>query len=298
MRKEDYTIFEYRMRKDIINVEAVINERLNGNFEKYSIRTEIAGYVDISIYRPKDDDGEKILPAVFSFHGGGFVLGYYELDGKYCKRLANATGCAIINVDYCLAPEFKFPKPILSSYEVISYIKRHAHEYRINENKIIVMGHSAGGNIAVDMCLIDKERKEVGLKGLIANYAPLKQSINEEDRKSIDPLKAISRDRMLQYIYWYFEDLEDLNHPLASPAIADLNDLPPTLILSAELDSLCQEEKDFAENAKQVGVDVTYEVFKDCQHGFTHEELKEYNEIEAKRAWNLMSEFIKKTLVE
>lgn len=298
MRKEDYSIFEYRMQKDMINVEAVINERLNGNFEKYSIRTETVGHIDISIYRPSIDNGKEFFPAVFSFHGGGFVLGYYEMDGKYCRRLADATGCAIINVDYCLAPEFKFPKAILSSYEVISYVKRHAQEYRIDENKIMVMGHSAGGNIAVDMCLLDKEKKEVELKGLIANYAPLRQSISEEDRKAKDPSKAISRNRMLQYIHWYFDDLDDLNHPLASPAIADLENLPQTLILSAELDSLCDEEREFAEKAKQAGVDVLYEVFQGCQHGFTHQELKEYNHVEAERAWNLMSTFIKNVFFE
>lgn len=297
MNELDYKVFEYRMEKDIKNTEAVIHERLNGKFEKYSILTDTAGYIDISIYRPENNKRDVLLPAVFNFHGGGFVLGYYELDGKYCQRLANSTECIIINVDYCLAPEFKFPKPILSSYEVIVGVKKDSTKYGIDGNEIMVMGHSAGGNIAVGMCLLDCERKNVGIKGQIVNYAPLRQSISKKDRKVKNPSKAISRNRMLQYIYWYFSDLNDMNHPLASPVLANLENLPRTLVLSAELDSLCQEEIEFADKARKAGVDVTYELFKNCQHGFTHEELKEYNEIEANRAWELMRIFIKETIL-
>lgn len=296
MNELDYTVFKYRMEKQIKNTDAIINERLNSKFKRYSILTETAGYIDIAIYEPKNAKGNGLLPAVFNFHGGGFVLGFYEIDGKYCQRLADSTGCAVINVDYCLAPEFKFPKPILSSYEVIVGVKKNALKYGIDEDKIMVMGHSAGGNIAVGMCLLDGERKEVGIKGQIVDYAPLKQSISEEDRKVKDPSKAISRNRMMQYIYWYFDDLKDMNHPLASPVLANLENLPRTLVLSAELDSLCQEEKEFADKAKKAGVDVTYKQFKNCQHGFTHEELKEYNENDAKCAWDLMSTFIKETI--
>ena len=112
MRKEDYTIFEYRMGKEIKFTDLIVDEKLNGIFEKVCVRTEDAGYIDMSIYRPLEWNQKPYLKPVFNFHGGGNVLGYYEQDGKYCRLLADLTGCAIINVDYALAPEFKFPKPL------------------------------------------------------------------------------------------------------------------------------------------------------------------------------------------
>lgn len=291
------TIFEYRKEKDLLNVEAVVNERLHGKFTKGTVRTPSAGYVDFAIYRPEDAGEEEKLPAVFSFHGGGFVLGYYETDGPYCQKLANLSGCAIVNVDYVLAPEFKFPIPILSSYEAIREIKRNAAFYHIDPDNMMAIGHSAGGAIAVDMCLLDREHAyELGLKGMIVDYAPLRQSLKAEDRKAIDPAKAISVNRMVQYIHWYFDNLDDMDHPLASPATADLEGLPRMLVISAEYDSLCGEEKLFADNAKNAGVDVTYEVFEGCRHGFTHNGLKEYEPEQAKRAWEMMACFIQETL--
>lgn len=294
MRAEDTTIFDYRKEKDLKNTDAVLHERLHGKFEKYSVRTEVSGYVDFCLYRPQNADPQAVLPAVFSFHGGGFVLGYYETDGPYCQELADLSGCAVLNVDYCLAPEFKFPKPILSTYQAVCAIVKDAARYRIDPHRVVVCGHSAGGTIAAALCLLDREQRQVGFCGQILDYAPLRQSLRPEDRLALDPSKAISPSRMLQYIQWYFEDLADMDDPLASPLNADLANLPPMLVLSAQYDSLSGEEKQFADKAAAAGCQVEYHLYENCQHGFTHRELKEYNPAQAERAWHEMADFIRR----
>lgn len=296
MREEDLTIFDYRREKEIKNTDAVLRERLCGKFEKSTVYTKTAGYIDFSIYRPENVKKEEKLPVVFSFHGGGFVLGFYELDGPYCRKLADLTGCMVINVDYCLAPEFKFPKPVYASYEAICGILAEKERYRIDSEKVFVCGHSAGGTLAADMCLLDREQKRVGIKGQIIDYAPLRQSINEEDRKAIDSSKAISHNRMLQYISWYFENMDQLDNELASPVFAELNNLPDMLVISAEYDSLSGEEEIFARKAEYAGTNVIYKKFAGCCHGFTHADLKEYQPEQAEEAWNLMADFIKERI--
>lgn len=296
MKAEDLTIFEYRKEKELKNIDAVLHERLHGKFEKFSVRTAASGYVDLSIYRPENAGETEILPAVFSFHGGGFVLGYYEADGPYCQLLADRSGCAVVNVDYCLAPEFKFPKPIYSSYEAVAAVVRNAAAYRIDPARVMVCGHSAGGAIAAALCLLDRDRREIGIRGQIIDYAPLRQSLSPEDRRALDPAKAIKPSRMVQYINWYFEDLADMDHPLASPANAELHDLPPALVISAEYDSLAAEEKEFADKASRAGTQVRYMLFEGCQHGFTHKELKEYMPAQADRAWTAMGAFIREKM--
>lgn len=296
MKEADLTIFEYRKEKCEKNTDLIIHERLYGKFEKGTVRTETAGYVDFSIYRPETYRGNEDLPIIFNFHGGGFVLGFYEQDGRYCQRLADQTGCAVINVDYVLAPEFKFPKPIHSSYEAICGILERAAEYHLDSKRVFVCGHSAGGTIAADMCLIDRETKKIGIRGQIIDYAPLRQTVSEEDRKVIDSSKAIKMSRILQYIQWYFEDLKDMDDELASPLYADLHDLPDMLVISAEFDSLSGEEEAFADKARDAGVDVTYKKFAGCQHGFTHDNLKEYMPEQADQAWSLMAGFVRERL--
>ena len=293
MKKEDYTIFEYRMQKEIKYADMMYHEKLNGVFEKVCVRTKTAGYVDMSIYRPLNWDGRQVLKPVFNFHGGGNVLGFYEQDGKYCRLLADKTGCAIFNVDYPVAPEFKYPKPLYSSYEAIAEILKHCDEYRIAKEHVIVMGHSAGGYISACLTLLDRDRKEIGIKGAILDYPPLRQELHADFRRVADSSKAISESRMLQYIHWYYNSLDELDDELASPLLADLHDLPKTLILSAEYDSLKQEEKAYADKMQKAGGDVTYVEFANCRHGFTHEWFDEYMPEESANAWNLMAEFIK-----
>ncbi len=294
MRAEDLTIFDYRKEKCIKMTDLVQKERLEGRFEKGSVRTQSAGYIDFSIYRPSSWDPKEaaITPVIFNFHGGGFVLGFYEQDGKYCQLLADLTGCSVINVDYALAPEFKYPIPILSSYEALVEIMGHAKEYSLDTDSVFVCGHSAGGAIAADMCLLNREKKLLNIKGQILDYAPLHQSLSEEDRKALDPSKAIKHSRALQYINWYFEDLSQISEDLASPVNADLHDLPDMLVISAQYDSLAGKEKEFAEKAKKSGVQVQYEMFENCCHGFTHEAFSEFNPAQSERAWNMMAAFV------
>ena len=170
------------------------------------------------------------------------------------------------------------------------------HGGGFDASRVFLCGHSAGGAIAADLCLLDRERKQIGARGQIIDYAPLKQTISEADRQVKDSSKAIKMSRVLQYVYWYFENLDDMNHELASPLYADLHELPDMLVISAEYDSLAEEEEAFAQKAAQSGVTVTYRKFKECQHGFTHEGFKEYRQEQAKEAWALMADFIKKRL--
>jgi acetyl esterase len=296
MREEDYTIFEYRMGKEKKYADLIVDEKINGVFEKVCVRTKDAGYIDMSIYRPLNWNEESLLKPVFNFHGGGNVLGYYEQDGKYCRLLADLTGCAIINVDYAIAPEFKFPIPLYSSYDAIVELLKDASNLKLDAQNVMVMGHSAGGYISSCLTLIDRDRKEIGIKGAILDYSPLRQELSPELRKVADSSKAISENRMLQYINWYYNNYDELDNPLASPLLADLHDLPKTLVISAEYDSLKNEEKAYADKMKENGGEVKYVEFKNCCHGFTHDCFNEYMPKESKEAWNLMADFIKEVM--
>lgn len=300
MNDFDLTVYDYRAEKAKKNAEFILAERLKGHFEKIVVRTKTAGYVECSIYRPGKvrtaGPGQAALPIVFNFHGGGMVLAFYEQDGKYCQRLADNTGCAVVNVDYPVAPEFKYPKPVLASYETVLGVCERAGELGLDKSRIFACGHSAGGNIAVDLCLIDRDREAVGFLGAIVDYAPLRQTLSQKVRQAIDVPGAINTNRMAQYTKWYFDDLNRMGEPLASPVDADLHNLPAMLIISAEYDPLSQEEREFAKRAKTAGVLVRYKLYRDCQHGFTHEELAEYSPNQAKDAWQMMACFIKDLL--
>lgn len=296
MREEDKTIFEYRMKKEIKYVDLIKKERLEGKSEKISFFTKECGYVDGYIYRPENYDGQEILPIIFNFHGGGMVLGYCEQDGKYCQSIANDVHAAVINVDYPIAPEYKFPLPIYGTYEFAIKVKENSSIYKLCPDKLYVMGHSAGGYLSAGLCVLDSKKRKLEISGLVANYPNLRQLKDPSLRKVNYPNKAISVSRMKQYYNWYFNEDDDPSNILASPINADSSIFPPSLIISAEYDIFKDEDKEFADNLRNAGVEVEYRNFTDCMHGFTHDCFDEYNESSSREAWSLIKEFLKKSI--
>jgi acetyl esterase len=176
---------------------------------------------------------------------------------------------------------------------VIKYLKDNAEQYTLNSKKMIIGGHSAGGNISADVILMSINNQENIFSGLILDYALL--DFTKREKKIIDSTKAMSNDRIKQYMEWYFADEQDKFNELASPLLAkDLSSFPPTLIISAYFDSFREEEEEFADKLKHAKVPVDYYCFDGCSHGFTHEIFQEYDAAMSQRAWDVMGMFFSK----
>ena len=270
--KHEIYVYPERLTKFRIHVD---ESNMSGQTPTNRIRVHNEFYQIAKLYGLIQDQSEflKVFPEANE----------YVVDGK-------------MNVDYALAPEFKFPKPLYSSYEAIVELLKRADELKLDSDHVMVMGHSAGGYISSCLTLMDRERQKIKIKGAILDYPPLRQEVDTELRKVADPSKAISENRMLQYINWYYNSFDELDDILASPLLADLHDLPKTLVISAEYDALKNEEKAYADKMREAGGDVEYYEFKNCRHGFTHECFNEYMPKESCEAWNLMSDFIKKVM--
>jgi len=96
--------------------------------------------IPVRIYRPKEGN----LPFMVYFHRGGFVFGSVEEADPVCRKLANHLNCTIASVDYRLAPENPFPKPLNDAYDATVWLREHEK----NASKFMVCGESAGGNLA------------------------------------------------------------------------------------------------------------------------------------------------------
>lgn len=87
------------------------------------------------------------LPTIVSIHGGGWFYGSKELYSHYCMRLA-LRGFAVVNFDYRLAPEYKYPAPVEDTCAVFHWMQQNAADHCIDLNNIFTVGDSAGGQIA------------------------------------------------------------------------------------------------------------------------------------------------------
>lgn len=264
-----------KARERLCEAEAVAEELL--------VSTS-AGSTSVLLYKPKPGKSEP-LPVFVNIHGGGFIQGGAEDDDAWCRRIADAVGCAVVNIDYHLAPEYPFPAALEECYDVVEWISAEAAGRGLDAAKIAVGGSSAGGNLAAALCFLARERKQFSIVCQVLNYPVLDLAT--------DPCQKPASDRLLTpkaqafFTSCYVGEGDAAKNPLASPLLAEsFAGLPDALIISAEKDPLRGENELFAERLAAAGVTVTYRMFKGCHHAFTHFGPKEA----AKEAWSLIHE--------
>jgi acetyl esterase/lipase len=82
------------------------------------------GEITVRVFEPEPHAGKvgKARPVYINFHGGGWVFGGLATDFDFCKRVANETGAVVFDVDYRLAPEYKFPIPVDDCWEAFNWV--------------------------------------------------------------------------------------------------------------------------------------------------------------------------------
>ena len=164
--------------------------------------------------------------------------------------------------------------------------------YGIRNDSLQLMGHSAGGYLAASICVMNAEKKQLSINALALNYPLLNQQEDPSARQAADPSKAISLNRMEQYFNWYFSDPGEAFEKTASPLLAEAECFPPVLINAAGYDSLCAEEKQFADKLTAAQQEAEFLLYPQCMHGFTHTCFDEYSEKDATHAWNAIAAFL------
>ena len=237
-------------------------------------------------------DRPEVLPLFVNIHGGGFTLGSAEMDDPFMPRVAAGAGVKTLSLDYSLAPEKPFPAALNECFAAVTYAKEHARELGIDADRIAVGGHSAGGNLSAGICLLDADKKSLGIKALVLDYPPL--DLPTDPFLKPCPKKAIPPKMARLFDAAYAGSREAARNPLISPRFASAEQLrtfPPTLMISAGQDSLMPEEADFKDRLIKAGVPVTYRLFEGVAHGFTLKRGREADE-----AWQLMTDYLKRQL--
>lgn len=231
---------------------------------------------DAHIYVHYPLGGNAPYPLYVNIHGGGFVKGHFQVDELFCRKIVNKVGCVVVDIDYKLAPEFMFPYALNECYDVIKWAYDHSEELGIDKNRIVIGGHSAGGNLAAGIALMANENKDFTLACQILDYPSLDILTDPANKNFVDPVIPLEKARLYNDMY---VNEEDKSNPLASPVFASteqLRGLPPALILTAELDRLRDEAEKYALLLIQAGVGVSVKRFIGARHGFTIKLMDDY----------------------
>lgn len=227
------------------------------------------GDIPIRIYRPDAGDaGGTGLPVLVFAHGGGFVFCDLDSHDGLCRAIANGVPTVVVAVDYRLAPEHRWPAAAEDVYTVTSWVAEHAAELGGDPGRIVVGGDSAGGNLAAVTALMARDRGGPALAGQLLLYPVIAADFDTESyrlfgRGYYNPEPALRW-------YWdqYLPDAAAREHPYASPLHADLQGLPPAILVLTGHDPLRDEALAYQRALADAGVPTTQCTYEGAVHGF------------------------------
>jgi acetyl esterase len=206
--------------------------------------------------------GSGPWPAYVHLHGGRWTVGSIDwptvryTSAEVCARV----GCVVVDVEYRLAPEHRFPRGAEDCYAALAWTVEHAEEIAVDASRIAVAGESAGGNLAAAVCLMARDRggPEIALQLLEI------PALDLADMNGYSSAEAFGQGYGLDSSFAeivsrsYFDDPAQARHPYASPILAeDLSGLPPAFVMTAELDLLRDGGEAYAARLAQAGVPTT-----------------------------------------
>jgi acetyl esterase len=222
--------------------------------------------IPLRIYRPTMVEP---LPGLVYFHGGGFVICDLDSHDRQCRGLANASGCAVVAVDYRLAPEHKFPAAPQDAYAATRYVAEHSVEFGIDPNRLAVGGDSAGGNLATVVTLMARDRGGPPLRFQLLIYPVVDWEDDSPSMHEYANDHFLTRELMNWFFGHYVANVADGRTPYASPMHAeDVRGLPPAMIITAECDLLRDQGEAYARKLQDAGIPVELKRYEGMIHPF------------------------------
>lgn len=217
-------------------------------------------------------DGEWLVPsdaprdkAILYFHGGGFRIGSVASHRDLAARIADASGCRVLSVNYRLAPEHRFPAALDDALIAYQYLR----DQGLRPADIAFAGDSAGGNLVLAAMLAARDR---GLPlptagALMSPWTDLTASgASYESRAEADPIHQ--RAMILALAKNYLGKDGDPRNPLASPFYADLTRLPPLLVQVGDRETVRDDSTELVAKAKAASAEVELQVWDGMIHVF------------------------------
>ncbi|MCD7807380.1 MAG: alpha/beta hydrolase [Lachnospiraceae bacterium] len=238
--------------------------------------------IPVRLYFASEEEMEQVTAAgaqaapktvLLFFHGGGWVTESVENYDRVCARMAQATGCLVLSVEYRLAPEYHFPVGLQDCYTVARALFLGQIFPKLNPEDITVIGDSAGGNLAAAVSMMARDRKEFRVRQQILIYPAVNNCYTEESNypsvlENGEDYLLTAR-KLEDYLNLYQSAPSDRQNPYFAPILADdFHELPRTLILTAQYDPLRDEGEAYARKLKSAGNEVEVHRIEGALHGY------------------------------
>ena len=208
------------------------------------------------------------LPVLLYLHGGGFTIGSVATHEVLCRELAHLAGCAVVSVDYRLAPEHRFPAAHDDAWDALRWLADHAPALGLDAARLAVGGDSAGGTLAAACALMARDAGlPLALQLLFyPGCAAFQETASHQRFAEGFVLEAAA-------IRWFFDQAQPDVAARADWRFAplhadDADGVAPAWIGLAECDPLVDEGVLYADKLRAAGVPVDLEIYRGVVHEF------------------------------
>lgn len=231
----------------------------------------IAGYggADLSTLIIEPRAAKTKLPCLVYFHGGGFMLKATAVNQHIVKEYAEQLPCKVVYVDYRLAPDNPFPIAVEDCFSAYRWALNNIGLLQVDADKIMLGGDSAGGNLAIGVTLMARDRGLCLPSKVMLIYPTTDRRMQTESMKKYTDTPVW--DARLSKMMWeaYLREPQPKHIEYASPIEApSLASFPKTYMEVAEFDCLHDEGIAFYERLKEYDTDVELYEVKGACHGF------------------------------
>jgi acetyl esterase len=232
--------------------------------EDFTVPARDGHALPVRLYAPS----HEVLPWLLFFHGGGFTVGSIATHDTLCRVLSQRSGCAVISVDYRLAPTHRFPTASDDAWDALAHIARNAAQWGLDGSRIAVGGDSAGGTLAAVCAILARDAGlPIALQLLFYPGMAAHQDTDSHRRYAEGPLLGEA------LISWFFSlyvhsAAERDDWRFAPLNADDLEGVAPAWIGLAEIDPVVDEGIAYADRLRAAGVAVDLEIYRGVIHEF------------------------------
>jgi len=229
-----------------------------------SIPTRDGQALPARLYAPAQDH----LPVLLYFHGGGFTIGSVATHDALCRHLSHLAHCAVLSVDYRLAPEHKFPTASNDAWDALQWLAAQAGALGLDGSRLAVGGDSAGGTLAI-VSAIEARNAGLPLALQLLFYPGCAAHQDTPSHKTFAHGFVIEEPHITYFFNHYVNTPADRDDwrfaPLHAP---DVDGVAPAWIGLAECDPLVDEGVMYADQLRAAGVAVDLEIYRGVVHEF------------------------------
>ncbi|MGV9971591.1 alpha/beta hydrolase [Nocardia beijingensis] len=227
------------------------------------------GSVRVRIVKPQGVT--ETLPVIIYTHGAGWVFGDAHTHDRLVRDLAVGTHAAVVFPEYDRSPDVRYPVANEQSYRVAQWVTAEGAQKGLDSSRIAIAGDSVGGNMAIALTLMAKERGDVSFVQQVLFYPVTDANFDTGSYEQFAEGYFLTREGMKWFWDQYTTSADDRAQITASPLRAtteQLAGLPPALVITAEADVLRDEGEAFAGKLRAAGVPVTQVRYGGIVHDF------------------------------